>query len=74
MKVAVASDHAGFPSKEGIIAVVRAMGHEPIDLGTCSTDPVDYPDTARDIANALHSGRAERAVLSAAAALGHASR
>lgn len=70
MKVAVASDHAGFPLKEGIIAVVRAMGHEAIDLGTCSTDPVDYPDTARDIANALQSGRADRAVLICGSGIG----
>ncbi|HVY94967.1 MAG TPA: ribose 5-phosphate isomerase B [Bryobacteraceae bacterium] len=70
MKIAVASDHAGFPLKEGIIAVVRAMGHEAIDLGTCSTDPVDYPDTARDIANALQNGRADRAILLCGSGIG----
>jgi ribose 5-phosphate isomerase B len=63
MNIAIATDHAGFPLKEGLIAVVRSMGHNVTDLGTFSTDPVDYPDTARAVAGALQSGRAERAVL-----------
>jgi ribose 5-phosphate isomerase B len=63
MKIACAFDHAGFPLKELVIEVVGALGHEPIDLGTYSTDPVDYPDTARAAADAVRSGRAERAVL-----------
>ena len=70
MKLSIGGDHAGFPLKDGIIGVVRAMGHEAIDLGTYSTDPVDYPDTARDIANALHSGRADRAVLLCGSGIG----
>jgi ribose 5-phosphate isomerase B len=70
MRVAIASDHAGFPLKDGIIAVVRAMGHETIDLGTCSTEPVDYPDTARDIARSLQSGSADRAILICGSGIG----
>jgi ribose 5-phosphate isomerase B len=63
MKVACAFDHAGFPLKELVLDVVRERGHEPIDLGTNSTDPVDYPDTARAGADAVREGRAERAVV-----------
>jgi ribose 5-phosphate isomerase B len=63
MKVACAFDHAGFPLKSLVLEVVRELGHEPVDLGTHSTDPVDYPDTARAGAEAVRSGRAERAVV-----------
>jgi ribose 5-phosphate isomerase B len=63
MKVACAFDHAGFPLKQMVVDTVTAAGHEPVDLGTFSTDPVDYPDTARAAAEALRSGAAERAVI-----------
>jgi ribose 5-phosphate isomerase B len=63
MKVACAFDHAGFPLKRLVLEVVGELGHEPVDLGTHSTDPVDYPDTARSGADAVRSGRAERAVV-----------
>src|SRR5437868_9155101 len=63
MKIAVAADHAGFPLKQRVIDEVRKLGHEAIDLGTHSTDPVDYPDYARAVAEGLREGRAERAVL-----------
>ena len=63
MKIAVAADHAGFPLKDLAIETVTDEGHEPVDLGTWSTDPVDYPDTARAAAEAVRDGRAERAVI-----------
>ena len=63
MRIAVAADHAGFPLKERVIDEVRKLGHEPLDLGTHSTDPVDYPDFARAVAETLRDGKAERAVL-----------
>jgi len=63
MKIACAFDHAGFPLKPVVLETLAAAGHEPIDLGTWSTDPVDYPDTARDAADAVLGGRAERAVV-----------
>jgi len=63
MKIAVAADHAGFPLKSRVLEEVRRLDHEALDLGTDSTDPVDYPDYARAVAQALHSGRAERALL-----------
>jgi ribose 5-phosphate isomerase B len=63
MKIAVASDHAGYPLKAGVLDVIRAAGHEGIDLGTSSLEPVDYPDFARAVGEAIQSGRAERGVL-----------
>jgi ribose 5-phosphate isomerase B len=63
MRIAVAADHAGFPLKERVIDEVRKLGHEALDLGTDSTDAVDYPDYARAVAEALRDSRAERAVL-----------
>ena len=63
MRIAVAADHAGFPLKGRILDELRRWGHEPLDLGTDSTAPVDYPDSARDVARAVLEGRAERAVL-----------
>jgi len=63
MKIAVACDHAGFPSKDAVLAAVRGEGHEIIDLGTDSTVPVDYPDYAEKIGRAIQRGEAERGIL-----------
>jgi ribose 5-phosphate isomerase B len=63
VKIACSFDHAGFPLKELVLETVRDAGHEPVDLGTFSTDPVDYPDSARAAAEAVLSGAAERAVV-----------
>ena len=63
MKIAVATDHAGFPLKDIVLEVVRAAGHETLDLGTDSTDPVDYPDFAERLGRAIQSGEAERGIL-----------
>lgn len=63
MNIAVASDHAGFPLKTTIVDTLRKEGHIVTDLGTNSTEAVDYPDYARAVADAVRSGRAERAVL-----------
>jgi ribose 5-phosphate isomerase B len=63
VKVACAFDHAGFPLKAVVLEMVAAAGHEVLDLGTWSVDPVDYPDTARSAAEAVRSGEADRAVL-----------
>jgi len=63
MKLAVASDHAGFPLKAPVIEDLRKLGHEVIDLGTNSTAAVDYPDYAKAVAEAVLSKSADRAVL-----------
>ncbi len=63
MKIAVACDHAGFPLKNMVLQAVQRDGHEPFDLGTNSTDPVDYPDYAEKLGYFILSGQAERGIL-----------
>jgi ribose 5-phosphate isomerase B len=63
VRIACAFDHAGFPLKPMVADTVTGAGHEAVDLGTWSTDPIDYPDTARAAADAVRSGDVERAVL-----------
>jgi|RhiMetdeSRZDD1v2_1073273.scaffolds.fasta_scaffold30733_2 hypothetical protein len=47
MKIAPGADHAGFPLKGTLLEFLKSEGHEVLDLGTHSTDPVDYPDFAQ---------------------------
>jgi ribose 5-phosphate isomerase B len=72
MRVAVAADHGGWPLKDTILAVVRAAGHEPLDLGTDSAAPVDYPDFAAAAARAIQRGDAERAIVLCGSGVGAA--
>jgi ribose 5-phosphate isomerase B len=63
MRVAVAFDHRGVKLRERVFDEVRGLGHEPVDLGTDAAEPpVDYPDKAREIGEAIRSGDAERAI------------
>ena len=61
--IAVASDHAGFDLKEILKRDLQAAGHEVLDLGTNSTQSVDYPDFGKALADAIASGRVARGVL-----------
>ena len=63
MKLSIASDHAGFNLKQEVLAHLREQGHEVLDLGTNSTDPVDYPDFAEAVGKSILDGRVKRAVL-----------
>jgi len=64
MKLAIAADHAGFPLKETLAEVLRAQGHEIVDLGTNSAErAVDYPDFAEAVARAVVAGEVERGVV-----------
>jgi len=63
MTITIGSDHAGFELKKVLIDHLRQQGHEPIDVGTDSTRPVDYPDYAEAVALNLLSGKSERAIL-----------
>ncbi|MEP6801092.1 MAG: ribose 5-phosphate isomerase B [Acidobacteriota bacterium] len=63
MKVAVGFDHAGFPLKSEVLRFVREAGHEPLDFGTDSTEPVDYPDFARAVAVSVASGQSDRGIV-----------
>ena len=63
VNLAVACDHGGFPLKSRVVEELRKLGHQVIDLGTDSAQPVDYPDYARAVAGEILAGRVERAVL-----------
>lgn len=63
MKIAIACDHAGYPMKETVLEAVRRAGHIPLDLGTDSAEPVDYPDYAEKVGRAIQMGEAERGIL-----------
>lgn len=63
MRIAIAADHAGYEMKEDLAARIAAWGHAVTDLGTHSAAPVDYPDYAVAVAEAVTSGRADRGVL-----------
>jgi ribose 5-phosphate isomerase B len=63
MRIALASDHAGFALKDHLAAALAAAGHDVLDLGTDSDASVDYPRYAEPAARAVAAGEAERGVL-----------
>ena len=63
MKVVVGFDHAGFPLKQVVLDAIRMAGHEPIDVGTHSADPVDFPDYSEKVGRAVQNGEAQRGIL-----------
>ena len=63
MRVAMGCDHAGFPLKEHLRTFLEAEGHQVLDLGTDSTDPVDYPAFCAAAARAVTGGDADRAIV-----------
>jgi ribose 5-phosphate isomerase B len=63
MTIAIGSDHAGYTLKNELRDALRAAGHEVADFGTDSTASTDYPDYARQVAEAVTDGKADRGVL-----------
>ncbi len=63
MRIALGADHAGYQLKETIAAELAVAGHEIVDVGTHSTEPVDYPDFAAALGRAVLDGSAERGIL-----------
>ena len=63
MKIALASDHAGYAEKERLKPLLLELGLEVDDLGTVSEESVDYPDYARKVADEVAQGRADQGVL-----------
>jgi ribose 5-phosphate isomerase B len=63
MNIAVACDHAGFLMKQTILDALHIAGHEVFDLGTNSSQPVDYPDYAEKLGRFLQSGQCDRGIL-----------
>ena len=63
MRIALASDHAGYTEKERLKGVLSDLGVEFDDLGTGSEESVDYPDYARAVAERVADGRVEQGLL-----------
>lgn len=63
MKIAIASDHAGFELKGAVIEHLNSTGHTPVDLGTYSPDPVDYPPFCAAAGRAVVRGEADLGIV-----------
>ena len=70
MKIAIGSDHAGFSLKQELIVALDKAGHAVLDLGTNSSDPVDYPDFAGAVARSVVSGESDRGILICGSGIG----
>lgn len=70
MKIAIASDHAGFSLKSSVVKAVAELGHQAIDLGTTDLSSVDYPDYAGKVAQMIESRGAELGVLVCGSGIG----
>lgn len=70
MRIAVASDHRGHLIRAKVVELVRQLGHEVLDLGPTTSDPVDYPDFAALVAQRVSSGEVERGILICGTGLG----
>ena len=63
MRIAIGSDHRGFALKEVLKELLAELGHEWVDFGCQTEEPVDYPDIARPLAEAVAAGEYERGIL-----------
>jgi ribose 5-phosphate isomerase B len=63
MRIALAADHAGYLLKDELAAKLAGQGYEIVDLGTNSPAPVDYPDSADDVARCLTAREADRGII-----------
>jgi ribose 5-phosphate isomerase B len=58
-RIAIGADHAGFELKQHLVTLLGAWGHDPVDLGTHSTEPVDYPVYCSAVGRAVRDGDAD---------------
>jgi ribose 5-phosphate isomerase B len=63
MIVACGFDHAGVPLRARLLDEIARAGHEVLDLGTSTAEPIDYPDKALEVGRAVVDGRAERGII-----------
>jgi ribose 5-phosphate isomerase B len=72
MKIVLGGDHAGFHLKQKLLEVLQAKGHEVLHIGYFSPDPVDFPDVARQVCDAILSGECARGVMVCGSGVGAA--
>lgn len=72
MRIALGADHNGLRLKDAIKRHLVDRGHDVVDFGTNSEDPIDYPDVAEIVSRAVVAGEAERAILVCGTGLGMA--
>jgi ribose 5-phosphate isomerase B len=72
MRIAVGSDHRGVGMRSKIVDLLKRMGHEVIDVGTCGEESVDYPDIAAAVAKKVSIGEVDRGILICGTGLGMA--
>ncbi len=70
MKIAIGCDHGGFDLKTTVLETIRELGHEVTDLGTCSTESVDYVDFAVAVAEEVAAGNADLGILTCGTGIG----
>jgi len=70
MRIAVGSDHRGYAIRAKVVELLQHLGHEVVDAGPSTADPVDYPDFAALVARQVSSGEVERGILICGTGLG----
>jgi ribose 5-phosphate isomerase B len=63
MRLVVGSDHAGWSLKGSLVAHIKSLGHEVVDVGSYDDKPVDFPDIARQVAAKVKSGEVDRGIM-----------
>jgi ribose 5-phosphate isomerase B len=63
MRIAIGADHAGYELKATVLEYLKSAGQAANDLGTCTADPVDYPDISRAVAECIQRGEADAGIL-----------
>ena len=72
MRIAIASDHAGFEEKQLLVGYLQELGHEVVDHGPANDERVDYPDFAALVAHDVADGKVDRGVLVCGTGIGMA--
>ncbi len=72
MKIAIGSDHRGFQLKTKLIIALQEAGHEPVDVGTDSSESVDYTDFGAAVSEKVSKHEADRGILICGTGIGMA--
>jgi len=70
VRIALGCDHRGLKLKQAIIGLLAELGHDYEDFGCYNSDPVDYPDIAKQVADAVVSGKFEHGILVCSSGIG----